>query len=273
MYGCESWTTKKAEHRRIDAFELWCWRRLLRAPWTASRSNQSILKEISSEYSLEGLMLKLKLQYFCYLMWITNSFEKTLMLRKIEDGGERDNREWDGWMASPTQWIWVWVSSGSLWWIGWPGVLLSLGSKRVEDDWATEVTEILLLLKVWVAFEQRPERIKGLSHVNIWGRYFQAEGIARANLTKWDKTRCFWIKVKKPIKLTEIVQHIISLLNLSPVQFSSVELLSRVQLCDPMGCSTPGIPVHHQLPELIQTHVSTVSQIKIIIPSHPFLHP
>ena len=93
MYGCESWTIKKAEHRRIDAFELWCWRRLLRAPWTASRSNQSILKEISSKYSLEGLMLKLKLQYFCYLMRITNSFEKTLMLRKIEDGGEGDNRE------------------------------------------------------------------------------------------------------------------------------------------------------------------------------------
>ena len=92
MYGCESWTIKKAEHRRIDAFELWCWRRL-RVPWTARRSNQSILKEISSKYSLEGLMLKLKLQYFCYLMLITNSFEKTLMLRKIEDGGEGDNRE------------------------------------------------------------------------------------------------------------------------------------------------------------------------------------
>ena len=110
MYGCESWTIKKAEHRRIDAFELWCWRRL-RVPWTARRSNQSILKEISSKYSLEGLMLKLKLQYFCYLMLITNSFEKTLMLRKIEDGGEGDNREWNGWMASQTQWTWVWVGS------------------------------------------------------------------------------------------------------------------------------------------------------------------
>ena len=84
MYGCESWTIKKAEHQRIDAFELWCWRRLLRVPWTARRSNQSILKEISSEYSLEGLMLKLKLQYFGYLMQRTNSLEKTLMLGKIE---------------------------------------------------------------------------------------------------------------------------------------------------------------------------------------------
>ena len=86
MYGCESWTIKKAECRRIDAFELWCWRRLLRVPWTARRSNQSILKEISSEYSLEGLMLNLKLQYFAHLMWRTDSFEKTLMLGKIEDG-------------------------------------------------------------------------------------------------------------------------------------------------------------------------------------------
>ena len=84
MYGCESWTIKKAEHRRIDAFELWCWRRLLLVPWTARRSNQSILKEISPEYSLEGLMLKLKLQYLGHLMWRTDSLEKTLILGNIE---------------------------------------------------------------------------------------------------------------------------------------------------------------------------------------------
>ena len=84
MHGCENWTIKKAEHQRIDAFELWCWRRLLRVPWTTRRSNQSILKEISPEYSLEGLMLKLKLQYFGHLMWRTDSLEKTLMLGKIE---------------------------------------------------------------------------------------------------------------------------------------------------------------------------------------------
>ena len=84
MYGCESWTIKKAEQQRIDAFKLWCWRRLLRVPWTAKISNQSILKEISPEYSLEGLMLKLKLQYFGHLMWRTDSFEKTLMLGRIE---------------------------------------------------------------------------------------------------------------------------------------------------------------------------------------------
>ena len=89
MYGCESWTIKKAEHRRIDAFKLWCWRRLLRVPWAARRSNQSILKEISSEYSLEGLILKLKLQNFGHLMWRADSFEKTLMLGKIEGGRRR----------------------------------------------------------------------------------------------------------------------------------------------------------------------------------------
>ena len=89
MYGCESWTIKKGEHRRIDAFELWCWRRLLRVPWTARRSNQSILKEISPEYSLEGLMLKLKLQYFGHLMRRADSFEKTLMLGKTEGGRRR----------------------------------------------------------------------------------------------------------------------------------------------------------------------------------------
>ena len=89
MYGCECWTVKKAERRRIDAFELWCWRRLLRVPWTARRSNQSIPKEISLKYSLEGLMLKLKLQYFGHLVWRNDSFEKTLMLGKIEGGRRR----------------------------------------------------------------------------------------------------------------------------------------------------------------------------------------
>ena len=92
MYGCENWTIKKAECQRMDAFELWCWRRLLRVPWTAWRSNQSILTEISPEYSLEGLMLKLKLQYFGYLIRRIDSFEKTLMLERLKAGGEGDNR-------------------------------------------------------------------------------------------------------------------------------------------------------------------------------------
>ena len=99
IYGCESWTKKKAEHQRIDAFELWCWRRLLRVPWAARRSNQFILKEISPGYSLEGLMLRLKLQYFGHLMWRTDSFEKTLMLGKIEGRrrrGKQRMRRLDG---------------------------------------------------------------------------------------------------------------------------------------------------------------------------------
>ena len=123
MYGSESWTMKKAECQRIDAFELWCWRRLLRVPWTARRSNQSILKEINPGCSLEGLMLKLKPQYFGHLMQRTDSLEKALMLGKMVVGGEGDNRGWDGWMASPTSWTWVWVLSVSWWWTGRPGLL------------------------------------------------------------------------------------------------------------------------------------------------------
>ena len=120
------------------------WRRLLRVPWTARRSNQSILKEISPGCSLEGLMLKLKLQYFGHLMGRTDSFEKTLMLGMIEGREEGDDRGWDGWMASLTQWTWVWVSSRSSWWTGKPGVLLSMGTQRVRHNWATELNWFLI---------------------------------------------------------------------------------------------------------------------------------
>ena len=112
VYGCESWTIKKAECWRIDAFELFCWRRLLRVPWTARTSNQFILKEISPGCSLEGLMLNLKLQYFGHLMWRADSLERTLTLGKIDGGRRRGDRGWDGWMASPTQWTWVWANTG-----------------------------------------------------------------------------------------------------------------------------------------------------------------
>ena len=132
-YGCESWTVKKAERRIIDAFEVWCWRRLLRVPWTARRSNQSILKEISLGISLEGLMLKLKLQYFGHLMRRFDSLEG------LRAGGEGDDRGWDGWMASPTRWMWVWVNSRSWWWTERPGVLRFMGSQRVGHDWVTEL--------------------------------------------------------------------------------------------------------------------------------------
>ena len=138
MYGCESCTVEKAEHQRIDASELWCWRRLLRVPWTARRSNQSILKEISPEYSLEGWMLKLKLQYFGHLMRRTDSFEKSLMLGKIEG---RRRRGWQRmrWLDVLTQRTWVWASSGSWWWTGRPGMLRFMGSQRVGHNWVTEL--------------------------------------------------------------------------------------------------------------------------------------
>ena len=142
MYGYESWTIKKAECRRTDASELWYWRRLLRVPWTTRRSNQSILKEISPGCSLEGLMLKLKLQYFGHLMRRTDSFEKPLMLGKIEGERRRGRHGWDAWMASLTQWTWIWLNSRSWWWTGRAGVLQSVGSQRVGHTWATELTEL-----------------------------------------------------------------------------------------------------------------------------------
>ena len=140
MYGCESWTIKKAEYQRIDAFELWYWRRLLRVPWTARRSNQSFLKEINTEYSLEGL--KLKLQYFGYLMLRADSLEKTLML-EMTKGRKRRGRQRNGWgwMASLTQWTWVWASSGSWWWTGKPGMLQSVGFQSIRQDEQMNWTE------------------------------------------------------------------------------------------------------------------------------------
>ena len=139
MYGCESWTVKKAEHQRIDAFELWYWRRLLRVPWTARRSNQSTLKEISPRCSLEGLTLKLESNILA--TWCE---EFTLRKRPwcwegLRAGGEGDDRGWDRWMASLTQWTWVWVNSRSCWWTGRPGVLQFIGLQRVGHDWVTEL--------------------------------------------------------------------------------------------------------------------------------------
>ena len=139
MYGCESWTVKNAECRKIDAFELWCWRRLLRVPWTARRSNQTILKEISPECSLEGLMLKLKLQYFGHLMWRVDSLEKILMLGGI--GGRRKRgRQRIRWLGGITDLMYM--SLSGLWELvmdreAWRAVIH--GSQRVGHDWATEL--------------------------------------------------------------------------------------------------------------------------------------
>ena len=137
MYGCESWTIKKGECWRIAAFELCYWRRFLRVPWTARRSNQSILKEISPEYLLEGLMLRLKLQYFGHLLWTTDSFKKTLILGKLESWRGRgwQRMRWLDGIASSMDMSWV--CSGSWWWTGKPDVLKSMGSQKVRHDWAT----------------------------------------------------------------------------------------------------------------------------------------
>ena len=132
MDGCESWTVKKAEHWRIDGSELWCWRRLLRVPWIARRSNQSILKEISPGCSLERMMLKLKLQYFGHLMRRVDSLEKTLILGGI-GGRRRRGQQRMRWLDG------IWVNCGSWWWTGRPGVLWFMGSQRVGHDWATEL--------------------------------------------------------------------------------------------------------------------------------------
>ena len=141
MYGCESWTIKKAEHWRIDAFELWYWRILLRVPWTARRSNQSILKEISPEYSLETNI------HWCW-SWNSNAlatwceepthWKRPWCWERLKTEGEDDNNGRDGWMASLTQWSWIWANSRRWWRTGKPGVLQTMGSQRVGHDWETE---------------------------------------------------------------------------------------------------------------------------------------
>ena len=132
---------------------MWCWRRLLRVPWTTRRSNQSILKEINPEYSLEGLMLKLRLQYFGHLMWRVDSLEKTLMLERLKAGGEGDDRGWDGWMASPT-WCMSLSKLQSWWCTGKPGMLQSMGSQRLDTteqlNWTDDPqSPLIFMLHKW----------------------------------------------------------------------------------------------------------------------------
>ena len=149
MHGCDSWTIKKAEHWRIDAFEPCCWRRLLRVPWTARRSHQSILKEISPEYLLEGLMLKLKFQHLATWCKELTHWKRPWFWERLK-AREGDDRGWDGWMASPTQWTWFWVSSGSWWWAGRPDILQSMGLQRVGHDWATELNWLKTVHRIFI---------------------------------------------------------------------------------------------------------------------------
>ena len=158
MYGCESWTVKKAECWRIDAFELWCWRRLLRVPWTARRSNQSILKEISPGCSLEGMMLNWNSSTLATSCEELTNWKRLWCWEELGAGGEGDDRGCDGWMALLTQWTWVWVNSRSWWWTGRPGMLRFMGLQRVGHNWATELNWshgilfyfIFLYLCIWL---------------------------------------------------------------------------------------------------------------------------
>ena len=146
MYECESWTIKKAEDQRIDAFELWCWRRLLRVPWTARRSNRSILKKISPECSWKDWCWSGSSNILATWCEELTHFKRSWCWEKLKAGGEWENRQWDGWMASPLKWTWVWLGSGSWWWTRRPGMLQSIGSQWMPiSDWTK-----LTYSKLWI---------------------------------------------------------------------------------------------------------------------------
>ena len=175
MYWCESWIIKKTECQRIDAFELWCWRRLLRFPWTAGRSNQSVLKEINPDYSLEGLMQKLKLQYFGHLTQELTAWERPWCWERLK-AGERGDREWDGWMASPTQWTWVWANSGKEWMTGKSGMLQSMGLQRVRHDLVSEQQMLARSSKAVIVGEGGVEIDCHICHSLYWEETSSRDG-------------------------------------------------------------------------------------------------
>ena len=141
-YGCESWTVKKAECRKIDAFELWCWRRLLRIPWTARRSNQSILKEISPGVHWKDWCCSWNSNTLATSCEEVTHWKRPWCWEGLGAGGDGDDRGWDGWMASLTRWAWVCVNSGSWWWTGGPGMLRFTGSQRVGHDWTDWLNKV-----------------------------------------------------------------------------------------------------------------------------------
>ena len=185
---------KKAEHWRIDAFEPWCWRRL---PWTARTSNQSILRKISPEYSLEGLMLKLKFEELTHL-------KRPWCWERLKAGGEGDDRGWDGWMASLTQWTWVWVNTRSWWWTGRPGLLQSMGSQRVRHDWATELRNQRVVREdftaprsgsvKWVVQWMREGKCFTLDRQGLHPSFWESSG---THGTGWSTLK-YWSRVKFP---------------------------------------------------------------------------
>ena len=222
-YGCESWTIKKAEGQRTDAFELWCWRRLLRVPWTARRSNQFILKEISPDYSLKGLMLKLKLQYFGHLMWRTD-WEKTLMLGKIESRRRR-GRQRMRWLDGITDSTWVWVNPESWRWTGRPGVLQSIGLQKVEHDWATELYWTVCGSSSWVMTELCSQFSLLVSLQNFFSLC-------------WQNVALTWYKFTYPEPSSSLS------IRLTEAEMKIKVAQSCQTLRDPMDCSLPGSSIH-----------------------------
>ena len=179
MYGCEGWTIKKAECQRIDAFELWCWRRLLRVPWTARRSNQSILRKS---------VLNIHWKDWCW-SWSSNTWatwcgELTHMKRpwcwERLKAGERDDRGWYGWIASLSRWTWVWANSGIWWWFGRPGVLQSMGSQRVGHNWATELNWTHFIMKLDVCSKWVKKKKKAFSFY-FWMSWQEKGQVKRSN--------------------------------------------------------------------------------------------
>ena len=178
IYGCESWTTKKAERRRINGFELWCWRRLLRDPWTVRRSKQPILKEISPEYSLEGCWSWNSSTLATSCEELTH-WKRPWCWERLKVGGEGDHRGWDGWMAPPTQWTCVWVGTGGWHWTRRPGVLRSMGLQRVALDWVMELN--------WTT-------LKWLPHLNILCGFIflSPHFLLNSSMSNWDMKIWIW---------------------------------------------------------------------------------
>ena len=175
MYGCESWTVKKAEHQRIDAFELWCWRRLLRVPWTARRSNESILilKEMSPGDHWKDWCWSWNSSTLATSCEELTHWKRPWCWEGLEAGGEGDDRGWDDWMASPTRWTWVWVDSGSWWWTGRPGMLRFMRSQAVRHNWATELnwTELRpgrIMLSKWKVMHYPAIPLQGIYHKELY---------------------------------------------------------------------------------------------------------
>ena len=208
MYRCASWTIKRAEHLRIDAFELWCWRRLLRVPWTTRRSNQ-IHPKGNQSWIFTGRADAEAETPNTLATWCEEltHLKRPWCWEKLKVRGEGDDRGWDGWMASPTQWMWVWVNSRSWWWTGRPGMLQSIGSQRVGHDWATELNwDSILKSRHHVAdYDQPRQHIKKQRHhFADKGPYSQSYGFPSSHVWMWEldhkegwalKNWCFWIVV------------------------------------------------------------------------------